>query len=82
MRRVNRDLIVQLLADEMLSFREIARRASCSDWTVRSIARELDDGAAEEVTYVEPLTGFEWCAAFGIGAIIIAGLSLAAWRRR
>lgn len=38
---VDRDLVEELLEDESLSLREIARRAGCSDWTVRRIAREL-----------------------------------------
>jgi hypothetical protein len=40
-RRVDRDIVEALLLDESLSFREIARQAGCSDWTVRSIARDL-----------------------------------------
>ena len=41
MSAVDRDLIERLLEDESLSFREIARQANCSDWTVRSVARDL-----------------------------------------
>jgi hypothetical protein len=36
------DRIRELLADETLSFRAIAREVGCSDWTVRRIAREID----------------------------------------
>jgi DNA-binding Lrp family transcriptional regulator len=45
MKPVDRDLVERLLQDESLSFREIARRADCSDWSVRSIARDLAGGA-------------------------------------
>jgi len=38
---VDRDLVTRLLEDDSLSFREIARRANCSDWSVRAIARDL-----------------------------------------
>jgi hypothetical protein len=38
---VDRDLVTRLLDDESLSFREIGRRANCSDWSVRAIARDL-----------------------------------------
>jgi|GEM_PF-5060325 len=37
----DRALIEQLLEDGSLSYREIGRRAGCSDWTVRSVARQL-----------------------------------------
>ena len=36
---VDRDLVLGLLEDKSLSYREVARRASCSDFSVRSIAR-------------------------------------------
>jgi hypothetical protein len=36
------DRIRDLLADETLSFRAVAREVGCSDWTVRRIAREFD----------------------------------------
>ena len=50
--RVNRALVEKLLNDEWLSYREIARQAGCSDWTVRSIARELagDDRPMKRAT--------------------------------
>ena len=40
--RVDRAFVQELLEDESLSYREIARQAGCSDWTVRSIARGDD----------------------------------------
>lgn len=40
--RVDHDLVEELLKDKTLSLREIGRRARCSDWTVRRIARELN----------------------------------------
>lgn len=39
---VDRARIEELLLDETLSLRAIAREVGCSDWTVRRIARELD----------------------------------------
>lgn len=38
---VDRARIEDLLQDETLSFRAIARECGVSDWTVRSIARQL-----------------------------------------
>ena len=38
---VDRYLVERLLQDENLSYREVARRAGCSDWIVRRIARQL-----------------------------------------
>lgn len=43
MTRAEVDRVRELLADETLSFRAIAREVGCSDWTVRRIARELDN---------------------------------------
>jgi hypothetical protein len=42
---VDRALVLQLLEDESLSYREIARQVGCSDWTVRSIARDVSGDA-------------------------------------
>jgi hypothetical protein len=79
---IDRELIMRLLADPSLSYREIARRANCSDWSVRSIARQLDSQETENDKISEPLTAFEWCAVFGFGAFVIGGLAFAAWRQR
>ena len=38
---VDRERIVDLLADESLSFRAIGRMTGASDWSVRRIAREI-----------------------------------------
>ena len=38
--QIDRELVQRLLKDGSLSYREIARQASCSDWSVRAIARE------------------------------------------
>lgn len=74
---VDRDLVAHLLQDETLSFREIARRANCSDWSVRSIARSLepdDEGSSE------PLTPGQWGILAGIVAVLIGAMCFAAWR--
>lgn len=42
---IDRERIVDLLADDSLSYREIGRLTGASDWTVRRIARELDGDA-------------------------------------
>jgi hypothetical protein len=41
-KRVDRDLVEQLLQDPSLSYREVARLAGCSDYSVRSIARKIN----------------------------------------
>lgn len=38
---VDRPLVEQLLEDGSLSYNEVAKRAHCSAWSVRRIAREL-----------------------------------------
>lgn len=45
MSSVDRAFVEQLLEDQSLSYREIARRAGCSDWSVRAIARERSGDA-------------------------------------
>ena len=42
-RSVDHALVEALLRNGSLSYREIARQAGCSDWTVRSIAHQLED---------------------------------------
>ena len=74
---VDRDLVAHLLQDETLSFREIARRAGCSDWSVRSIARSLEpyyEGSAE------PMTPGQWVVVGGIFALVLGAMCFAAWR--
>lgn len=53
MKSVDRALVERLLEDETLAYREIARQAGCSDWSVRSIARELagDDRPMKREAY-------------------------------
>jgi hypothetical protein len=79
---VDRELVHRLLQDESLSYREIARRAHCSDFSVRSTAGELapdylgDGDTAER----EPLTATEGWIVAGIVALIFGGICYAAWR--
>jgi hypothetical protein len=75
MAHVDRALVAELLADESLSYREIARRAQCSDWSVRSIARELADGQST-VSHLqeESLTPGEWGIFAGITLVIFGVL--------
>jgi hypothetical protein len=79
--RVNRDLVTQLLADETLSYREIGRRAGCSDWTVRAIAREAtgDLRPMKSPQCFEGDGGSLGVAGWGILAGIIAAFGAAAW---
>lgn len=80
---VDRALVADLLQDESLSFREIARRANCSDWSVRSIARELADPEsspqARNAKY-QPLTTTDWAIVAGFTIVIIGGICFFAWR--
>lgn len=72
-------LVERLLEDDSLSFREVARRANCSDWSVRSIAREI---AADDDSFLEtePPTLAQW----GIGALIfvllVGGVCFVLWQ--
>jgi hypothetical protein len=81
MRGVDRVLIERLLQDESLSYREIGRRANCSDWSVRSIARDLA-GRQKPAEHPpqEPLTLAEWWIGVGIALLMFGGLCWAAWR--
>lgn len=80
---VDRALIERLLEDESLSFREIARQAACSDWTVRSIARGLtgdERPMKREASSAadEPLGVVGWLKFAGIVAAFIGVIWLAA----
>ncbi len=79
---VDRALVLRLLQDETLSFREIARRSNCSDWSVRFIARdtEVDPRTDDLGDPCEPLTPTEWWIFAGIAALVAGGLCFAAWR--
>ncbi len=82
---VDRTLVEQLLQDQNLSYRECARRASCSEWTVRKIARDLAGDArpmkhARSADEDEP-TGFvAWLTFAGIIAAIVGAIWLATRR--
>jgi hypothetical protein len=82
---VDRALIESLLEDESLSFREIVRRARCSDWTVRSIARSLsgDDRPMKRRRGADDDTETQsagWQIVVGLGAVL-AGIVWLATRR-
>jgi hypothetical protein len=68
-RRVDRDLVEELLNDESLSFREIARQADCSDWTVRSIARDVA-GDDRPMKHHAPRVGDEAPASVAVWPIV------------
>jgi hypothetical protein len=73
--RVNHALVEELLDDPDLSYREIARRANCSDFSVRAISREYlmrNDTAAD----AEPLTLRDWFIVAGIAGLFFGGLWL------
>lgn len=70
--RVDRDLVRRLLEDDHLSYREIARRAQCSDFSVRAIARFFEaDVTAEAAT--KPLTLRDWWVLGGVLVCIVGG---------
>ncbi len=78
--RVDRELVLRLLQDDSLSFREIARRANCSDWSVRSISRELDGAYSSDGAQSEPLTPTQWWIVAGIMALVVGGMCFAVWQ--
>jgi DNA-binding Lrp family transcriptional regulator len=83
MKPVDRDLVERLLQDETLSFREIARRAECSDWSVRSIARGLAGSAQSYNADAEPteaLTLKDWGIFLGVCALVIGVICFVASR--
>jgi len=69
-------LVEDLLQDRTLSYREIARRAACSDFSVRSIARELNASNGVDKTPIEPLTLREWGILAAVVAVIFGGIWL------
>lgn len=79
MAHVNRPLVIELLGDESISYREIARRANCSDWSVRTIAREVAESQSIKHPEREPLTPAEWWTGVGIALLLFGGLCFAAW---
>jgi hypothetical protein len=82
MSRVDRAHVERLLEDASLTYREVARRAGCSDWSVRAIERELagdsrpmkragherDDGGEESLGFAgwAALTGFVAVLGFAV----------------
>lgn len=80
MRGVDHGLVEDLLRDESLSYREIARRANCSDWSVRAIARQLDDAKRGCGPPAEALTARDWAICAGIVVAIFGGIWFL-WRR-
>jgi hypothetical protein len=82
MSRVDRERIADLLADETLSYRAIARMTGASDWSVRRIQRELAHGdrpmgqqyAGRDDESAEVSRALSW-AVFG-GSIGLLGLMI------
>lgn len=91
-RPVDHALVEELLADETLSYKEIARRADCSDFSVRTIARKLSgDDRPMKTPRVRPSTDDEWeepralttaeaAIAWGVGALLLVCFVWAAWK--
>lgn len=69
---VDRELVLRLLQDDSLSFREIGRRANCSEWSVRSIARSLETETAPDEEVAEP-TSRDWLVLAGVVAAVFFG---------
>lgn len=82
--RVNRALVEDLLRDTDLSYREIARRANCSDFSVRAISQKLADAQHDgppNAAISEPLTVYEWCVVGAVAVAIFGGIWLLAQQR-
>jgi hypothetical protein len=79
---VDHELVRRLLEDDSLSYREIARQAGCSDFTVRAIARKNEPPypANDSAPPSEPLTAFDWCVVAGIAILIFGAMWFAASR--
>jgi hypothetical protein len=88
MKAVNHALVEQLLADEPLSYKEIARRASCSDFSVRTIARKVsgddrpmktprtkNDRDARDLEEPRALTTTETLVAWSVVALLLIGVA-------
>lgn len=79
MDHVDRVLVEELLADGCLSYREIGRRAQCSDFAVRAIARQLSGdlrpmkSARRSHDNEEPLSASGWATIAGM-AVVLLGL--------
>ena len=71
---VDRDLVERLLQDPSLSYRQIARRANCSDWSVRSIAQQLDGSSHDDSIESRPLTLRERGILGGVIAAMLGGI--------
>lgn len=75
----DRARIEELLQDETLSYREIARQTGASDWTVRRIARDVAGDVrpmkrARHEHAVEPLGLASWAILAGLGGIFVGAL--------
>ena len=77
---VDHALVERLLRDETLSYREIAGRAQCSDFSVRAIARDLGTNDSEDEPPFETLTLPEWGVAAVVIVLIFGGIWLFARR--
>jgi hypothetical protein len=75
---VDRELVMRLLRDESLSFREIARRANCSDWSVRSIVREIDGD--DSFLETDPPALAQWVIGAVIFVVLMGAVCYALWR--
>ena len=88
MKAVNHALVAELLADESLSYKEIARQASCSDFSVRTIARKLSgddrpmktpriksDNDGRESEQPRALTTTEVLVAWSVVALFLIGVA-------
>jgi len=77
---VDRNLVEQLLQDEGLSYREVARQAGCSDWSVRRIARQLNADMRPMKSVREGVGSVSGPGPIVIGIIILAFIGMT-WLR-
>lgn len=74
--QVDRNLIEHLLQDKELSYREVARRARCSDWTVRRVARQLagDERPVKNAPRVSGRGEDGWLPIVMLAVLLLAGI--------
>ncbi len=86
---VDHALVERLLEDESLSYREIARRAGCSEWSIRSIARQacgnprpVKKARSRRSADDGPPVAAASLAWWGVPVLVVVGIGIALLLRR